>query len=157
MRRVRATLAAVLFATTVTASGCAVVVPGRAVPGPVAADDRALIRLHVARYNAAGLAGPGTQLAFLRATQEPSTPMPPARCFGAVALQARMVERTLRPAPGRVPVNAAPGSRVPDGALYVAAVGVTALVNGVPVRDDSGSQHFVIRDGEVFGYAPCPD
>lgn len=151
MRAVGVVLLAALLA------GCTTTLTGRAVVGPVSVDDRTLIRQFVARYNATGEEGPGPQLAFLRETQDPSAPMPPPRCYGAVTLETRMVERTLRPIPGAPPPGDRPGARMPDGARYAAAVAVTASRDGLPVREDVGTKQFVVRDGRVFSYAPCPD
>lgn len=149
-------LVVALLAGLVLVSGCGAVMPGRAVLGRVPADDLALIRLYVTRFNDAGEEGPRPQLAFLRETQEPSVRMPPPTCFGQITLEARMVERTLRAAPGLVPAQIPPGTPVARGALYVVAVSVTASSDGVPVREDVGSKHLVVRDGRVFSYAPCP-
>lgn len=151
MRAVWLVLLAALLA------GCTTTVPGRAVLAPVPAEDLALIRLFVARYNATGEQGPGRQLEFLRETQDPSAPMPPPRCYGAVTLETRVVERTLRPIPGAPPPGDRPGARMPEGARYAAAVAVTASRAGLPVREDVGTKQFVVRDGRVFSYAPCPD
>lgn len=152
----RPPLLVALLAALLLASGCGSLLPGRAVVARVPADDLALIRLFLARYNAAGQEGVRPQLDFLRATQEPSAALPPSRCFGEVTLETRMVERTLRPIPGDPPPADRPGARPPDGARYAAAVAVTALLDGIPVREDVGTKQFVIRDANVFSYAPCP-
>lgn len=157
LRPARPAFPLVLLAALVLTAGCGAALPGRAVVARVPADDLALVRLYVARLNAAGQEGERQQLEFLRSTQEPSAPLPPSRCFGEVTLETRLVERTLRPIPDDPPPGDRPGARRPDGARYAAAVAVTALVDGRPVREEIGTKQFVVRDGRVYSYAPCPD
>ena len=137
-------------------AGCGAVVPGRAVADPVPAADRALVDAYVDAGNRAGDAGPAAQTAFLHDTQESGVPFPPGRCFGTVALHTRLVERTLRPALSWTVPGPDGRDRRPDGAVYVVATSVTATRDGTVVREDVGSKHFVVRDGRVYGYAPCP-
>lgn len=154
-RRTRV-LAVALAVLGAVLAGCGTVVPGRAVADPVPAADRALVDAYVDAVNRAGDAGTDAQTAFLRSTQEPGVPFPPARCFGTVAVHTRLVERTLRPAPTWTVPGPDGRDRRPDGAVYVVAASVTATRDGTAVREDVGSKHLVVRRGRVYGYAPCP-
>lgn len=146
-----------VLACVLLLSGCGQAVPGKDVVARVPAADLALVREYVRALNAAGDDGPEAQAAFLRSTQEPGTRPPPDRCFGSVTLTTRLVERTLRPATDWTPPGVPPGTRPPEGAVYVVASGVTASRDRVTLREDVGSKHLVVRNGRVYGYAPCPN
>lgn len=155
MRR-RAVAAVVVLACLTLLEGCASTLPGRAEPARVPTADLTLVRGYVAAFNAAGEAGPTAQAEFLRATQEPGAVLPPPGCFGTVSLRAMPIESTLRPATDWIPPRARPPGARPAGAVYVAASAVTTLADGAVVSEVVGLQHFVVRDGRVYGYAACP-
>ncbi len=137
-------------------SGCGSSVAGNAVVDPVSDADRTLVDAYVAASNRAGDAGPEEQLRFLRANQEPGVPPPPDRCFEAITVRTRVVERTLRPAtPDWRPSTAAATRPRPQGAVYVVAASASVMAGGVLVREDVESDFLVIRDGRVYGYAMC--
>lgn len=137
-------------------SGCGHVLPGRALPAQVTSQDLALIHRYVDGFNAAGDSGPEAQRAFLLSTAEPGSSPPALGCLGQQTLRTEIVDRTVRADPDFMATRPNQAPTKPAGAVYVAAVSITALMDGTTVEEEIGSKHLVVRDGRVFDYAPCP-
>ncbi|MGP4016844.1 hypothetical protein [Saccharopolyspora sp. 5N708] len=100
--------------------------------------------------NAAAAQNPQAQQAFFRRTQHPD--FADRICdLGATTVELDPALSTLRPDPGFAPE----GIR-PRGEIWVVGVEVTTRTAGSGTGHQIGSQHLVLLDGRMYGFAPCP-
>lgn len=108
----------------------------------------------VAQYfhanNAAAREGPAAQQEFLERTQHPDF-SGQACDLGDATVSLDPALSTLRP-----DRDFAPGGVTPRGRTWVVGVEVTVRRRGAVVATQIGSQHLVLLQGHVYGFAPCP-
>ncbi|MFD7652915.1 hypothetical protein ACFV4N_02925 [Actinosynnema sp. NPDC059797] len=145
---VRGVLAAVCaFALT----ACGSQVAGAPRPLQVTDVERDLVTGYFNDLNDAGAQGGSEQRDLLRETQHPD--FVDEGCeLPAGTLKVQPTMSTLRLDPTWTP----PGEdEHPRGVVLVVAVTLTVLQDGAEVGSQIGSQHVVLLNGKVYGFAPC--
>ncbi|MBB5154555.1 hypothetical protein [Saccharopolyspora phatthalungensis] len=124
------------------AAGCAV--------APTEPDPLRLSKQYFADNNTAAAQGPHAQQEFFRRTQHPDF-AGQACDLGATTVELDPALSTLRPDPGFAP----DGIR-PRGEIWIIGVEVTTRSDGSTTGHQIGSQHLVLVDDRMYGFAPCP-
>ncbi|MDA3644934.1 hypothetical protein LZ318_03870 [Saccharopolyspora indica] len=133
----------VLIGASVLATACAAPPEEPAAVG--------LVERYFAENNAAARSGPAAQQEFFRRTQHPD--FTDLNCdLGDITVQLDAAMSTLRPDPGY-----APDGLPPRGEIWVVGVEVTTRTAGTVTGHQIGSQHLVVLDGRLRGFAPCPN
>ncbi|MER7082425.1 hypothetical protein SAMN02982929_05356 [Saccharopolyspora kobensis] len=110
-----------------------------------------MVERYFAENNAAARSGPAAQQEFFRRTQHPD--FTDLSCdLGDTAVELDPAMSTLRPDPGYAPDGVAP-----RGEVWVVGVEVTTRTAGTVTGHQIGSQHLVVLDGRLRGFAPCPN
>lgn len=142
-------VAAAVCALVLTA--CGAQVAGTPRPLRVTDVERELVAGYFTDLNDAGAQGGTEQRDLLRDTQHPD--FVDEECelpAGTIRVQPTM--STLRLDPTWTP----PGEdEHPRGVVLVVAVTLTVLQDGTEVGSQIGSQHVVLLNGKVYGFAPC--
>lgn len=127
----------------------AVLLAGGCSAGPTDSDAREGAVQYFAENAAAARGGPQQQERFFTETQHPD--FADRVCdLGATTVEFDPAMSTLRPDP-----DYTTGGQVPRGSVWVVAVEVTTREQGRITGHQIGSQHLVLLDGEVRGFAPC--
>lgn len=101
--------------------------------------------------NSAARQGPAAQQDFFRATQHPDYAGQTC-ALGDMTVDLDPAMSTLHPDPG----FSAGGSGPPRGSIWVVGVEVTTRRGDEVVGKQIGSQHLVLLEGRLYGFAPCP-
>lgn len=110
------------------------------------------VREYFAANNATARQGPQAQQDFFGRTQHPD--YTDRTCeLGGLTVELDPALSTLRPDPAYAPDSAGP----PRGEVWVIGVEVTVRHEGTITGRQIGSQHLVLLDGRVHGFAPCPN
>ena len=117
---------------------------------PEDAPPRDAVQRYFAENNAAARRGPAAQRAFLARTQHPDFADQLCDLNGST-VQLDPALSTLRPDPDFTP----DGTPV-RGEVWVVGVEVTVRQGGQITGHQVGSQHLVLLDEQVRGFAPCP-
>ncbi|WP_461145481.1 hypothetical protein [Salinifilum aidingensis] len=108
-----------------------------------------LSQRYFAANNTAAREGPDAQRDFFRRTQHPD--FPAQECdLGGSTVEFDPAWSTLR----RDPQFTSDGIE-PRGAVWVVGVEVTTRRDGVVQSRQIGSQHLVMLNGSLYGFAPC--
>ncbi|KAA5829149.1 hypothetical protein F1721_26130 [Saccharopolyspora hirsuta] len=119
-------------------------------PSPAVPPAFRLAQQYFAANNAAARSGPEAQQEFFRRTQHPD--FTDRSCdLGGTTVELDPAMSTLRPDPGY-----APDGLPPRGEVWVVGVEVTTRTAGTVTGHQIGSQHLVVLDGRLHGFAPCP-
>lgn len=110
-----------------------------------------LTQEYFAANNAAAFEDSAAQEEFFRRTQHPDFTGEICQLDGAT-VESEPVYSTLRRDPHFEPDGTGPAR----GETWVVAVEVTTRRDGVIVGRQIGSQHLVLLDDRMFGFAPCP-
>ncbi|MEV5542575.1 hypothetical protein AB0L13_37715 [Saccharopolyspora shandongensis] len=117
---------------------------------PTESESLRLSEQYFAENNAAAAEGPQAQQEFFRRTQHPD--FQDQTCdLGTITVELDPALSTLRPDPGFAPDGAKP-----RGEIWVVGVEVTTRSAGSTTGHQIGSQHLVLLDGRMHGFAPCP-
>ncbi|MCI2419698.1 hypothetical protein MOQ72_19820 [Saccharopolyspora sp. K220] len=109
-----------------------------------------LSKQYFADNNVAAARGPQAQHDFFRRTQHPD--FADQTCdLGDTTVELDPALSTLQPDPGFAP----DGVR-PRGEIWVVGVEVTTRTAGSRTGHQIGSQHLVLLDDRMYGFAPCP-
>lgn len=109
------------------------------------------VRQYFSDYNTAARQGPAAQRDFLARTQHPD--FTDQTCdLGDTTVELDPAMSTLRPDPAFSPDGAGP----PRGEVWIIGVEVVLRRDGTVTGRQVGSQHVVVLDGRVHGFAPCP-
>lgn len=132
-------------------AGCAAPVQGTARPVELTDGDRGVIRAYYDDLNKSGDESSGDQETRLKETQHPDFRGKSCDLRGAT-LKIEPTWSTLRMDADWTP----PGDKAhPRGVVYVVAVTVTLRQEKTVIGSQIGSQHVVMLDGKVYGFAPC--
>lgn len=101
--------------------------------------------------NLAARHGPQAQEDFFRRTQHPDFQDQTCQ-LGTATVDLQPAMSTLRPDPDYSPSGVGP----PRGDVWVIGVEVTTRRDGAVIGRQIGSQHLVLLDGRIHGFAPCP-
>lgn len=116
---------------------------------PSDSDAREAAVRYFAENAAAARGGPQQQAQFFTDTQHPD--FADRVCdLGTTTVEFEPAMSTLRPDP-----EYTTGGQVPRGSIWVVAVEVTTREHGRITGHQIGSQHLVLLDDEVRGFAPC--
>lgn len=118
---------------------------------PQAPSPEQQVRDYFAANDAAARAGAQAQQDFFTRTQHPDYADRTCELDG-LTVQLEPAMSTLRPDPGYQPDSTGP----PRGDVRVVGVEVTVRRDGTIIGRQIGSQHLVLLDGRVHGFAPCP-
>ncbi|WP_243790313.1 hypothetical protein [Saccharopolyspora gloriosae] len=110
------------------------------------------IREYFAVNNAAARQGPQAQQDFFGRTQHPDYTDLTCELDG-ITVELDPALSTLRPDPAYAPDSTGP----PRGEVWAIGVEVTVRHEGTITGRQIGSQHLVLLDGRVHGFAPCPN
>ncbi|MFE2755621.1 hypothetical protein ACFXGA_26820 [Actinosynnema sp. NPDC059335] len=143
--------AAAALTCALVLTGCGSVVTGAARPLRVTDVERELVTGYFADLNEAGSQGTSEQHELLGETQHPDFRDDGCQLpSGTIRVQPTMSTLRLDPAwapPGR--------DEHPRGVVLVVAVTLTVVQEGAEIGSQIGSQHVVLLNGKVYGFAPC--
>ncbi|MFR9730394.1 hypothetical protein ACL03H_14315 [Saccharopolyspora sp. MS10] len=109
------------------------------------------VRAHFDANNAAARAGASRQQDFFARTQHPDYRDLTCELDG-LTVELDPALSTLRRDPGFAPDRTGP----PRGEIWAVGVEVTVRERGAIIGRQIGTQHLVLLDGRVHGFAPCP-
>lgn len=124
---------------------------GAACSAPQEPEQLRLARQYFQDNNASARQGPRAQENFFRQTQHPEFTEQDCT-LGDMTVDLDPALSTLRPDPAFSPTGFGP----PSGNIWVVGVEVTTRRDGAIVGKQIGSQHLVLLNERVYGFAPCP-
>ena len=132
-------------------AGCGAPVQGTARPVELTDGDRSVLRSYYDDLNKSGDNGSDQQETKIKETQHPD--------FRGKACDLRGATLKIEPTWSTLRMDAdwaPPGEKThPRGVVYVVAVTVTLRQEKTVIGSQIGSQHVVLLDGKVYGFAPC--